>query len=191
MTSPLDHLVLAGPDLAALVAWFTERTGVVPAPGGRHVGLGTANRLVGLGGSAYLELIGPDPDAPDPDRPRPFGIDALTGNRLVTWAVRRSDLDVPGYDGPAPMSRRTADGDLLSWRLAFPPGPSGVLPFLIDWGSTPHPTTRDLPELPLRWFRGTHPAPDRVNSVLTSLGAEWEVAEGPERLTADVGGLVL
>jgi hypothetical protein len=47
----LDHLVLATPDLAATVAHFTERTGVEPAPGGAHVGLGTRNHLVSLGGS--------------------------------------------------------------------------------------------------------------------------------------------
>ncbi|MFD8740899.1 VOC family protein, partial [Streptomyces sp. NPDC059618] len=43
-----DHIVLATPDLAATVAEFTRRTGVVPAPGGVHVGLGTRNHLVGL-----------------------------------------------------------------------------------------------------------------------------------------------
>src|SRR4051794_32302696 len=101
----LDHLVLATPDLAGAVRRFTERTGVVPARGGSHVGLGTANFLVDVGDGGYLEIIGPDPDAPDPDAPRPFGIDELTEPRVVTWAVRTDDIDAlvaqargAGYD---------------------------------------------------------------------------------------------
>jgi hypothetical protein len=60
----LDHLVLATPDLAATVADFTERTGIAPVAGGAHVGLGTRNYLVSLGGSRYLEIIGPTRSSP-------------------------------------------------------------------------------------------------------------------------------
>ena len=48
------------------------------------------------------------------------------------------------------MSRRTSTGDLLAWRLAMAePAPfGGVLPFVIDWGSTVHPARNpDLPQL--------------------------------------------
>ena len=118
----LDHLVLAGPDLAEAVAWFAELTGVDPAAGGSHVGLGTANYLVGLGAAAYLEIIGPDPEQPAPEQPRPFGIDDLVAPRVVSWAVRVSDIAAvvaasrrAGYDpgDPIAMSRRTRDGELL------------------------------------------------------------------------------
>jgi len=84
----LDHLVLAGPDLEQAVAWFADLTGVPPARGGSHVGLGTANCLVGLGGAAYLEIIGPDPEQPSPDGPRPFGLDELAAPQVITWAMR-------------------------------------------------------------------------------------------------------
>ena len=83
----IDHLVLAGPDLDGLVAWFVAVSGVDPAPGGAHVGLGTRNALVGVGGPTYLELIGPDPDQPEPDAPRPFGVDELEEPRFVTWCL--------------------------------------------------------------------------------------------------------
>lgn len=32
----LDHIVIAAPNLAELVDWFAQLTGVVAEPGGRH-----------------------------------------------------------------------------------------------------------------------------------------------------------
>src|SRR6185312_8968160 len=89
----LDHLVYAVPDLATAVAEFTARTGVPPAPGGSHVGLGTANHLVGLGGQAYLEIIGPDPAQPGHRGSRPFGVSPHAPPRLASWAVHPPDFD--------------------------------------------------------------------------------------------------
>ncbi len=177
----LDHLVYAGPDLAEAVARVKELTGVTPAPGGGHVGLGTANHLADLGAGAYLEVIGPDPAQPPPAQPRPFGIDDLTEPALVAWAVRTTDLDATiaharahGFDpGDAiEMSRETADGELLRWRLTPPSRPGTLTPFLIDWGATPHPTTRGLPSLPLLMVTGAHPDPDSVLAVTDALGLE-------------------
>ncbi|HEV7206544.1 MAG TPA: VOC family protein [Jatrophihabitans sp.] len=196
----LDHIVLAVPDLAGAVADFAGRTGVAPARGGSHVGLGSANHLVGLGGTAYLEIVGPDPDQPDPSGPRPFGIDELAGPRVVTWAVHPADVDAvvraaraAGYDpgDAASMSRRTPDGELLEWRLTPPAldDGMGLVPFLIDWGTTPHPTTRDLPSVPLLEWRAEHPEPERVRAALTALGVELDVIQGPRpALVAVVGG---
>lgn len=207
----LDHLVLAGPDLAVLSAEVSGRLGVRPAIGGRHVGRGTRNELAGLGpdgpgAGGYLELIGPDPDQPEPETPRPFGIDALPGPRLVTWAVRCTDLPAAiraaraaGHDpGEAEgMQRARPDGVLLSWRLT-PTTPDGVLPFLIDWGSSPHPT-EDLPDgIRLESLELTHPDPDRVRAVLAAWGLDGpgvRVDAGPPalraRLTGPAGDLVL
>ncbi|WP_307867839.1 VOC family protein [Umezawaea beigongshangensis] len=195
----LDHLVLAGPHLPTLVADFERLTGVRPAPGGRHSGLGTANHLVGLGGAAYLELIGPDPDGDEPERPRPFGIDALTEATLVTWAIRPIEFDEriatarsgdyePG--SVRSMSRRTADGDLLRWRLTVPDDGHGLVPFLIDWGSTPHPASGGLPEVALTSLSATHPSPSDVLRALDVLGADLEVVPGTRAgLRAVVHGL--
>ena len=177
----LDHLVLAGPDLAALVADFTARTGVTPARGGSHTGRGTANHLVGLGGTSYLELIGPDPEQAEPAAPRPFGLDDLTAVRVVTWAVRPDDLDATiaracatGYDpgDASAMSRRTPAGDELRWRLTPDRGP---LPFLIDWGSSTHPTAAGLPTVGLASFRVRHPHPGPLREHLLALGVTAEV----------------
>lgn len=185
----LDHLVFAAPHLGDAVQWFAAEIGVSPVPGGSHPGRGTANQLVGLGGSAYLEIIGPDPDQPDPDQPRPFGIDDLPAGRIVTWAIRPHDLDTTvaearaaGYDPGEvlAMSRRTAEGDLLHWRLTAPrvDHGRGLVPFLIDWGSTPHPTSRALPQAPLLSWQASHPQPDSVRPALVALRADLHIDLG-------------
>jgi catechol 2,3-dioxygenase-like lactoylglutathione lyase family enzyme len=190
----LDHLVYATPDLEESVRLVTKLTGVRPVEGGPHPDLGTRNYLLGLGELRYLEIIGPDPDQPEPAAPRPFGIDGLTEPRLAAWAVRAADIEArvarsraQGYDpGPIePLSRRTPGGDLLRWRLTFPYEP--VVPFLIDWGRTPHPG-RKLPVVPLTAFAGVHPDPADVRTRLTALGVELDVREGAPGLVAVLGG---
>jgi catechol 2,3-dioxygenase-like lactoylglutathione lyase family enzyme len=190
----LDHLVYATPDLEESVRQLAKLTGVRPVEGGRHPGLGTRNHLLGLGELRYLEIIGPDPEQPEPETPRPFGIDDLTEPRLNAWAVRAADIEArvarsraQGYDpGPIePLSRRTPGGDVLRWRLTYPYEP--VVPFLIDWGRTPHPARR-LPVVPLTSFAGVHPDPPAVRTRLTALGVDLDVREGAPGLVAVLGG---
>jgi hypothetical protein len=193
----LDHLVYAVPDLEAAEARFTTAAGIIPAQGGRHLGRGTRNLLVGLTSTSYLEIIGPDLEHPaDPDATVPFGIDTLTAPRLVTWAVHPPDIEAAAAASAAagadlggiwPLSRRTPDGTLLEWRLASPyPAPfAGVTPFLIDWGTTAHPASApDLPAVALRGLRATHPDPDAVTRVLDAIGVRLTVAPGQPGLAA-------
>jgi hypothetical protein len=190
----LDHLVLATPDLAATVEDFARRTGVRPAPGGAHVGLGTRNFLVALGSSSYLEIIGPDPEQSEPDGPRPFTVDELASARTVTWAISPPDLDAAvesararGYDPGSirPMSRRRPDGTLLQWRLTDgdTQHPSGLVPFLIDWGASVHPTASGLPVTPLLELSASAPAPDEIRPLLSAVDVELALSEGPLGLT--------
>ena len=191
-----DHLVMAARDLDRLVAWFTERSGVTPTPGGAHVGLGTRNALVGLGPTSYIELVAIDAEQPEPAGPRPFGIDGL-GDRIVvaTSAVAVDDLDAAvaeveasGLDGGTPMamSRRRPDGVLLEWHLAVPtdPAQAGVVPFSIEWGpTTPHPAASLDHGLTLRSVSVTHPDP----TVIAVAAARGLVAAvGPVSLAAEL-----
>lgn len=197
----LDHLVYATPDLDRTVAEVAELAGVRPVPGGSHPGRGTRNHLLGLGGGAYFEIIGPDPEQPAPDGPRWFGIDALTRPRLLTWAVRVGDIAervararARGYDpgDPVAMARRTPDGGRIAWRLTPPGTGSGLAPFLLDWGRTPHPSGSGLPELALVSLRATHPDPGAARAEWAALGARWPggpVTAGPAvQLTAVLEG---
>ncbi|MFJ4471845.1 VOC family protein [Streptomyces sp. NPDC089424] len=193
----LDHLVLATPDLAATVAEFTRRTGVTPAAGGSHVGRGTRNHLVGLGGTGYLEIIGPDPEQTGPAGVAPFGVGALPAPRTLTWAISPPDLDAAvaaarerGYDPGTPraMSRRTPGGTLLRWRLTDGPAahPSGLVPFLIDWGATRHPSATGLPVTPLLSLTATAPDPGEIGPLLAALDTELPLEEGPVGLSFTV-----
>ena len=187
LPSRLDHLVLATPDVAETGAWLETATGVRPSKGGPHVGRGTHNELCSLGSTVYLEIIGPDPDQPAPVAPRPFGVDDVTEPVLVAWCARSDDIEgyvgragVAGvrYTEPESMSRRSPEG-LLEWRLAFVESEDhgGIVPFVIDWGPTPHPAASAAPGLELVSFEAGHPDPDRVRSTLRALEFDLPIAE--------------
>src|SRR4051812_1839265 len=118
----IDHLVFASNDLPTASAHIAAVLGVTPQPGGGHIGRGTYNELLSLGGATYLEVIGPDPAQSTPDSPRPFGIDGLAGPALVAWCVRPerplreivAEARAAGIDfgEVAAMSRRRPDGVL-------------------------------------------------------------------------------
>ena len=187
--SQLDHLVYAAPDLDAAVAELEARLGVRASPGGSHPGIATRNCLLSLSDTAYLEVIGPDPEQPPPDSPRPFGIDDLQAGRLVTWAIHDSDLEKrvasakdAGYDPGTimPLSRQSPDG-LLEWRLTMRPEPAGggLVPFLIDWGETPSPALSSTKGASLLDLRAQHPDPDPVRRLLATLEISLAVEAGP------------
>jgi hypothetical protein len=79
------------------------------------------------------------------------------------------------------MSRRASDGTLLTWRLtSFATDPSDrLVPFLIDWGTTPHPTTAALPTLPLHSLQAEHPDPVRIQMRL-ALDMDLPVGSGQQ-----------
>jgi hypothetical protein len=190
LLATVDHLVYATPDLKASIDALEKRLGVRAAPGGQHPGRGTRNALIALSPTSYIEIIGPDPEQPKPDQPRQFGIDTLTEARLVTWAAKSNDLDrtVTRAAGQAvklgevlPGSRRRPDGVLLNWRYTNPRVvvADGIVPFFIDWGSTPHPAETAASGASLLGLVGEHPDPDRVQQMLTGLGLGLQVKKGP------------
>jgi hypothetical protein len=201
----LDHVVLAGPDLAATIDAVERQTGVRAPLGGRHPS-GTANALIafqrrGRRVRQYLELIGPDTEAgwaaADVER---FGIDALAGPAVVSFAIAPDDLDATveraraagaGIGDVVPLSRRTPDGRELSWRLALPEDERQP-PFLIDWGATAHPALDDIPVLELVALRRLTADVAAETARLEALGVP--VGGGPDALevvASEVDGLAI
>lgn len=200
MTAPrhLDHVVVTTPDLLATVEDVARATGVRPAAGGVHPRFGTKNYLLTFGDEHYLEILGVDPDNTEVTSGRPFGLDDVTRTAVSTWAIHPGDLDAArdrarevGTDVGAPYdgARRTAEGELLTWQLTPPlGGPTGLVPFLIDWGSTTSPARSTTARLELVALTATHPEPDRVGAVIEALGTHLEIGTGDPALGLTVRG---
>ena len=200
----VDHLVYATPDLDATIRDLEALLNVRASIGGRHVGRGTRNALIAIGERAYLEIIGPDPDQPTPRTPRWFQIDTIDRPRLVTWAAHANDIPALVASSPVPLgaaahgSRLREDGLTLSWQLTNPDVmlADGVVPFFIDWGTSPHPSSTAAHGLRLVDVRGEHPNADATRAMLTQLGiplavtsasrpalvATFQTAAGPAEL---------
>src|SRR5512145_3038087 len=163
----VDHIVYGVAELGAGIDAVEGLLGVRAAAGGKHVGLGTHNALLSLGGAAYLEIIAPDPGQPNPSRPLPWGLAALREARLLTWAVKAPDIEAKaerakaaGVDvGPVlRMSRERPDGTRLEWVLTFREHAlgNGLVPFLIAWEPGPHPSDTSPGGCRLVSLRGEH-----------------------------------
>lgn len=181
----LDHLVLGAPELDAAVETLERALGVRARPGGRHPAFGTHNALLALGGRAYLEVMAPDPAAPAASGPLPFGVAALRRPRLVAWAVRCEAIAQrvaaargDGYDPGEPRAgeRRAPDGQVLRWRMTPGGRDGGVVPFLIEWGNTPHPAATAPGGVALVSLSLEHPEPDAIASRLRALQVRVAVA---------------
>jgi hypothetical protein len=190
----LDHVLIAVDDLEAAAREVEQLHGLASVEGGRHQGLGTANRIVPLG-RTYLELVAVVDEA------EASGFRSWVAReqrpRLLGWCVRTDDLDAVAArldltiaDG----SRARPDGTVLRWRMAglehSADEPS--LPFFIEWGAeTPYPgealeQSATIDELRLQGD------PQRVARWLGDATLPVTVDEGkPELLAAVVGGAVL
>jgi hypothetical protein len=192
LLAQIDHLVYATPDLTVGIDRIERLLGVRATPGGQHLGLGTRNALVALGPSCYLEIIGPDPEQPRPAGPRRFGLDDLREPTLLTWVAKSADLertiaiserDKIGLGRVMPGSRTRPDGVVLNWRYTDPNAvvADRLVPYFIDWGSSPHPAATAAKGARLTGLRAEHPDAARVQSVLDRLGLDLRVREGKRR----------
>lgn len=197
----IDHLVIATPHIPSTADDLASRWGVEMELGGSHSGRGTRNVLTGLGGAAYLEVIGPDETQAKPPFARPMGVDDVTEARLVGWCARpRIPLDdavevleMLGFPVTpiSAMDRRRPDGVMLSWHLTFPfvgHPHHGAVPFLIDWGASPHPATSLSHTARLVALNISHPHAPRLHAALAQLGdtSQMRIRQGEPGITAEV-----
>jgi len=152
----IDHVIICVPDLDRAAESFSKRYGLKSVGGGRHAGMGMANRIVPLGDN-YLELLTVvDRRAA---RANPFGIWATV--MIEENSMRPSGLCLRTEDirtvatrlglKPAPMSRTTADGVELRWETV---GLEQTLtrgrPFFMQWDI-------DMADHPGRALKGQGP----------------------------------
>jgi hypothetical protein len=177
IVSHVHHLFYATPDLDTTIRDLELVLGVRASTGGQHLGRGTRNALIAIGEHAYLEIIGPDPDQPAPNGPRWFTIDTIDQPRLVTWAAHGTDLGrlvatTGATLGAVTQGRRLRqDGVTLSWQLTDPNVMlgDGVVPFFIDWGMSPHPSSTAVHGPRLIDLRGEHPEDGAIRATLAQL----------------------
>lgn len=189
MLSRIDHLVYATPDLDRSVEEIERLLGVRATPGGQHPGRGTRNALVALGPTSYLEIIAVDPDQPRPKDPRAFGIDELKVSRLVAWSIKGENLEQLRKEAISKGvllgevktgRRRRTDGVELAWQVTdySVTVADGIVPFFIDWGSSPHPADSAVQGASLIDLSAEHPDPGNVRQLLTRLAVDLKVARG-------------
>lgn len=175
----LDHILWAAPDLEAGSRLIADLTGVTPRRGGAHPGFGTRNSLLALDGGAYFEVIAPDP------------AQSLAGNRggriaaqarpgLMTFAVNCDDLPALRdaalrgglkTEGPIAMHRDRPEGGRLDWTILYLTSEAfgEAVPFVIDWGATPHPSSATPAGCKLRSFAVLHPQADELGRLFAAL----------------------
>jgi hypothetical protein len=134
----LSQIIFGVNDLEAATVRF-RAMGFDVLDGGVHPGVGTANRVIPLGGQ-YIELLGVV--SPELARESEYGRSLLRsiadGDRLVRWSLRTDAIDrVAARLGLTvePRKRARPDGVLLTWRAA---GLSLALadsttPFFMQW----------------------------------------------------------
>lgn len=173
-----DHVIVVTPDVDATVRDLYTQHGLASSTGGRHAGLGTANRIVPLGPD-YLELMYVDDPA------------VAMQSRLGRWVLDRRDrgphaaalmVRVDGLDPfaqrlgltPLDIHRTRGDGVELSWRLA------GLevalsdepLPVFVECGMAPE----------------NHPGRDHAEHLVEPRGISWvEFGGDPEQLGTWLG----
>jgi hypothetical protein len=190
---PLDHIMLATPDLEAAVADFEQQTGVRPSEGGRHPGQGSRNVLATLGNGCYLEIIGPDLSQ---DRTNNLGevLSRLTTPTLLKFAVGTRDIATVHQrasklglwplassgaraNGPFAMSRTLPSGEVLKWCLLLLGSGDyeGYVPFFIQWDSEPHPSQTAATGCSLERFWVQHPDAAGLAQLYSELDVAVEV----------------
>jgi hypothetical protein len=184
----LDHILWAAPDLGAGEKIIGSLTGVAPARGGSHPGFGTRNSLMGLDSGIYLEIISPDP-AQALEGNRGGRIAALPRPGVMTFAIRSDDLDTLSaaarreglsVQGPVAMSRDRPDGVRLDWTILYLEDSrfGEAIPFVIDWGQSPHPSESVPAGCRLRSFGVLHPKADELARLYAALDIPIPVKRG-------------
>ena len=119
----------------------------------------------------------------------------------MTWAARVDAIEQLssearrfgiGLGDIVAGSRRRGDGVLLAWRYTDPRTiiGDGIIPFLIDWGTTPHPSESAAQGASLITLRAEHPQPEPIRDIARRLGLSLQIDRGSQpALVATIASL--
>ncbi len=189
MNSKIDHIIWACPHLESGIDQLEAMTGVRAQAGGKHPNLGTHNALLHLGNRCYLEIVAPDPD--HVGGPWSRSLQEMPEAGLLHWVLARPNLDdyanglcgLIGSDNKvSSISRQHPTLAMLKWEiLLLPLHDYGCLvPFLIDWGDSTHPTELLEHDCTLRNVRISTPDLPNMMKIVSWLGIDAEFAESSE-----------
>lgn len=209
MAARIDHLIVGAASLEEGVAWCEATLGVVPGPGGEHPLMGTHNRLLRVATvdhpRAYFEVIAVQPGRTPQRARRWFDLDdervrdslARSGPRLLHFVASVPDvrqaiaaLGKLGMDrGEAVAASRMTPRGLLEWQITVREDGQrlfgGVLPTLIEWGTT-HPASA-MPEsgVTLQSLTCVHPEAAGLRKAFDAIDLQSvPVQEGSANLCA-------
>lgn len=185
MAQTLDHILMGAPDLEAASGAVAALSGVTPAGGGSHPRFGTRNQLLSLGEGLFFEIIAPDPAQKEKGQ-RANGLEGLVAPGMLTFCLRSEDLSkvaaqakAAGISSQAPvaMSRTRADGVRLAWEILYLDAPEwgDLMPFLIDWKGSPHPSETSPGGCTLLDFTVLHPNAADLSALYEKLGVNVPV----------------
>ena len=209
VSTQIDHVIWAVPDLDRGVELFREMSGVNPIVGGVHPGRGTRNSLVSAGENMYLEIIAPDPaQMPFDAEGNPVqafasvistmanpevDMFAFSATNLETIAERARELGL-NVVGPTPGQRETPDGGLVRWSHVdfIGHGFGQFVPFALNWLDSAHPSTTSPTGAVIESITVEHPRADELRRIYEGLGVPAEVVQADEpriivRLISETG----
>jgi hypothetical protein len=174
----LDHVLLFAPTLAHAMTRFGALTGVEAQVGGAHPDHGSVNALASMG-SSYIELFA-----------RADGQGAGSGLEAIDYAMQCDDIEALAARGEAlgmkphwmDGQRRTAEGTILRWRAFQFEGHdfAGLVPFFIDWGTTPHPSATSPGGIANPQLTAFHPDAENLALIYRQLGIDVPVRQQAE-----------
>lgn len=190
MTNKIDHIIYTCRMLEEGMDRIEKLLGIRPALGGKHPKWGTHNAILSLGDS-YLEVVAPDPSLKRPKNGTWIDQFLDQGPSLSSWVLQTTDIEqlhVIGKKADIPFGkiesgqRQKPDGTLLKWKLTDPyvMPYDGKLPFLIDWGTTPHPSSSAPLAGQLKDLVIIHSSAKALNKDLNTLGMNLQVNVAPQ-----------
>lgn len=141
--------------------------------------MGTYNKLLSLGDSAYLEIIAIDPDSQRPNRPRWFNLDKLQqGNKpqLITWVVRTNDIKQAVSKSKLQHGMiESLQRGIYDWQITIPSDGEipmqGIAPTIIQWKDDRHPAQNlSASEISLLNIQAFHQRASTLIDSLASIG---------------------